>query len=199
MSMHENVDNYINYIEKKGISLSDESLALMQSIFKHKEVKNETYFLQEGEKSTEMAMVTKGLFRSFYIDEKGNDITKYFYPEGSLLFSYLAHLTNNNSMYSIQALEDSEILTAKVSDFEEAIKENYELLLYYKRILDEVLVNKEEHACSFKLLNSTERYKQFLTQCPGLEKRVKQYQLATYLGITPVSLSRIRNKLNLNK
>lgn len=58
---------------------------------------------------------------------------------------------------------------------------------------------KEEHACSFKLLNSAERYQQFLAQYPGLGKRIKQYQLASYLGITSVSLSRIRNKLNLNK
>jgi len=50
---------------------------------------------------------------------------------------------------------------------------------------------KEEHACSFKLLNSAERYQQFLAQYPGLGKRIKQYQLASYLGITSVSLSRI--------
>lgn len=116
-----------------------------------------------------------------------------------MLFSYVAYLTNKNSRYNIQALEDSEILVAKISDFEELMKENYQLLLFYKKTLDEILVSKEEHACSFKLLNSVERYKQFLDQYPGLEKRVKQYQLASYLGITPVSLSRIRNKLSLNK
>jgi len=65
--------------------------------------------------------------------------------------------------------------------------------------LDDALVLKEEHACSFKLLDSAERYMQFLAQYPGLEKRVKQYHIASYLGITPVSLSRIRKKLDLNK
>lgn len=187
------------YLEKRGISLDNDSLALLQNIFKYKLIENEMYFLREGEKSTEMAMVTKGLFRSYYIDEKGNDITKYFYQEGSVLFSYVAYQTQNNSMYSIQALEDSEILTARISDFEAVMKGNYQLLLIYKKILDDVLIMKEQHACSFKLLNSTERYKQFLAQYPGLEKRIKQYQLASYLGITPVSLCRIRNKLNLNK
>lgn len=102
-------------------------------------------------------------------------------------------------MYYIQALEDSEILVAKISDFEKIVEGNYQLLLFYKRMIDSVLVAKEEHASSFKLLNSLKRYKQFLTVYPGLEKRLKQCHLASYLGITPVSLSRIRKKSNLNK
>ncbi|HEX3029692.1 MAG TPA: Crp/Fnr family transcriptional regulator [Clostridia bacterium] len=199
MSVYESGEFSDIYFIEKGITLDADNLTLLQNIFKHMTIKRGMYFLREGEPSTEMAMVIKGLLRSFYIDEKGNDITKYFYAEGSMLFSYKAYITHNNSMYSIQALEDSEVLTASICDFVEVVKANDQLRLFYKKILDEALVMKEEHACSFKLLNSTERYKQFLAQYPGLEKRIKQHQLASYLGITPVSLSRIRNKLNLNK
>lgn len=187
------------YLKGKGITLDDDSFALLHNIFSQKTIKRDMYFLQEGEPSTKLAMITKGLFRTYYIDENGNDITKYFYPEGSMLFSYKAYITHKNSMYYVQALEDSEILEARISDFEEVVKSNIQLLTFYKKILDDALIMKEEHACSFKLLNSAERYQQFLAQYPGLEKRVKQYQLASYLGITPVSLSRIRNKINLNK
>lgn len=183
----------------KELSLGDDDLALLQSIFTKRTIHRKGYFLQAGDTSVELAMVTKGLFRSFYINEEGNDVTKYFYPEGSRLFSYKAHITNENSMYSIQALEDSEVLVAKISDFEEAVKSNPQLFSFYKKILDDALIMKEEHASSFKLLSSVERYKQFLAQYPGLEKRVKQHQLASYLGITPVSLSRIRKTLFLNK
>ncbi|HCW52385.1 MAG TPA: hypothetical protein DG753_01285 [Clostridium sp.] len=69
----------------------------------------------------------------------------------------------------------------------------------YKKLLDEAIVMKEEHACSFKLLNSLERYKRFKAMYPNLEQRIKQHHLASYLGITPVSLSRIRNKGKINK
>ncbi|HEX2944745.1 MAG TPA: Crp/Fnr family transcriptional regulator [Clostridia bacterium] len=199
MGEYQNGNYNAIYFKEKGITLDDDRFVLLQNIFLQKTIKRDMYFLREGEKSTELAMVTKGLFRTYYIDEKGNDITKYFYPEGSMLFSYKAYITHNNSMYSVQALEDSEILAAKISDFEEAVKGDIQLLSFYKKILDEALIMKDEHACSFKLLNSVDRYKQFLAQYPGLEKRVKQYQLASYLGITPVSLSRIKNKLNLNK
>ena len=199
MNKNGNIGYGTIFMRDKEIPLDNDSIALLQNIFSHKVLKKDMLFLQEGEKSTEVGLIMKGLFRSFYIDKKGNDITKYFYPEGSMLFSYAAYLTQKESMYNIQALEDSEILTAKIPDFEEIIEGNYQLLPFFKKILDEVLVTKGEHACSFKLLNSVERYKQFLAQYPGLEKRIKQYQLASYLGITPVSLSRIRNKLNLNK
>ncbi|MCX7774025.1 MAG: Crp/Fnr family transcriptional regulator [Clostridia bacterium] len=175
------------------------SSALLREIFKPRTIKKDGYFLNAGDKSTEIGYVRKGLFRSFYIDRKGQDVTKYFYPEGSTLFSYVAHLSGKESSYDIQALEDSELLVAKISDFESIVEGNYQLLWLYKKMIDKILVVKEEHAMSFKLLNSTERYKQFLEAYPGLEQRVKQYQLASYLGITPVSLSRIRNKLNLNK
>lgn len=187
------------FLNNGEISIDDDSLALLRKVFIPKTVKKDIYFLQEGEKSTQMALVRKGLFRSYYLDDKGNDVTKYFYPEGSMLFSYFAHLAGKETAYSIQALEDSEILVAKISDFERVVEGNYQLLSFYKKMIDCVLVMKEEHALSFKQLNSTDHYKQFLTQYPGLEKRIKQYQLASYLGITPVSLSRIRNKLNLNK
>jgi CRP-like cAMP-binding protein len=199
MGEYQNYADSAKYLKEKGITLNDDIFAILQSIFIKKTIKRDMYFLQEGEQSTELAMVIKGLFRTYYIDKKGNDITKYFYPEGSMLFSYKAYITHENSMYIIQALEDSEILAARITDFEKVVKSNIQLHSFYKKILDDALIMKEDHACSFKLLNSTERYKQFLTQYPGLEKRVKQYQLASYLGITPVSLSRIRNKLNLNK
>ena len=199
--MNENIYGGLwrNLLKSKTISLDEESIALLQNILKPKLLKKDNFFLQEGEKSTEIGFITKGIFRSYYIDKIGNDITKYFYKEGGILFSYVAHLCQNESKYYIQALEDSEILVAKISDFEKIVEENYQLLLFYKKMIDSALIMKEEHASSFKLLDSMERYKQFLTACPGVEKRLKQCHIASYLGITPVSLSRIRKKSNLNK
>jgi len=119
--------------------------------------------------------------------------------QGEILLSYYAHLSQTKSKYSIQALEDSEILVTNISEFEKLVEENYQLLLFYKTMVDVMLVKKEKHASSFTLLSSTQRYQQFFADCPGLEKRIKQYQLASYLGMTAVTLSRIRKKLNLIK
>ena len=188
-------DLLINLLKSKEISLDKESIYLLQNIFKPRLLKKDMFFLQEGEKSNEIGIIVKGIFRSYYIDKIGNDITKYFYEEGGLLFSYAAYLCKTQSMYYIQALEDSEILVAKISDFEKIVEGNYKLLLFYKKMIDSFLIMKEEHANSFKLLDSLGRYKQFLEAHPELEKRLKQYHIASYLGITPVSLSRIRKKI----
>ena len=199
--MNNNVYDHLwmRLFENNDIYLDKESISLLRSIFKPRILKKDMSFLEAGEKSTEIGFIVKGVFRSYYIDKMGNDITKYFYAESGILFSYAAYLSQKETEYCIQALEDSEILVAKILDFEKIVEGNYKLLLLYKKMIDSVLVMKEEHASSFKLLNSVERYKKFVSTYPDLEKRIKQRYLASYLGITPVSLSRIRKKLSINK
>ncbi|NPC91864.1 Crp/Fnr family transcriptional regulator [Bacillus sp. WMMC1349] len=184
---------------KFGVSLDDDNLAKVRAIFHPRTMKKNDFFIREGEKSTEIGLIMKGAFRSFYINEQGHDMTKYFYVEGDLILSYLAYISQKKSAYSIQALENSEIFVASIHDWEKIVDENYQLLSFYKRMVDTVLVMKEEHATSFKLWNSTERYNNFCASYPELNQRIKQCHLASYLGITPVSLSRIRTKQNLNK
>ncbi|WP_324824705.1 Crp/Fnr family transcriptional regulator [Sinanaerobacter sp. ZZT-01] len=180
------------------VSLDAVNLDILMSIFHQKMMKKNEFFIREGEKSTEIGLIIKGVFRSFYIDEQGNEITKYFHAEGDLLFSYLAYLSQKESTYYLQALEDSEILVTSVADFEKIMEGNYQLLLFNKKITESALVMKEEHAISFKLWDSMERYNNFSICFPGLEQRIKQCDLASYLGITPVSLSRLKAK-RLNK
>lgn len=186
-------------LQYNAVTLSEENINLLRCIFKPRAINKDHFFIDEGEKSTEIGIVIKGVFRSYYIDKMGNDITKYFYSEGGLLLSYVAYLTQKESNYTMQAIEDSEILVANISDLEKIIDGNYQLLLLCKKMIDRILVMKEEHAISFKLLDSAERYKLFLDTYPGLEARIKQCHLASYLGITPVSLSRLRKKLGINK
>lgn len=96
-----------NIMKNKGFVIDGNNIALLDSIFKEIEIKKNEFFLKQGDKSTEVAFVQKCVFRSFYIDTKGNDIMKYFYAEDSVLFSYVAYFTNKESAYYIQAVEDS--------------------------------------------------------------------------------------------
>ncbi len=189
----------INLLKFPVLSLDEKNTALLREIFSTKLVKKNGFFLNAGEPSKEVALIIKGVFRSFTVDQEGNDITKYFYSQGEMLLSYYAYLSRIESKYSIQALEDSEILVAKLSEFEKAVEGNYQLLLFYKKVIDNMLIKKEAYASSFTFLNNMQRYQQFLIDYPGLEQRIMQYQLASYLGMTPVTLSRIRKKLNIIK
>ena len=189
----------MKFLKRPELALDEKNAAILLGIFKPRQIRKEDYFLRSGEPSTEVGFILNGVFRSFYIDQNGNDVTKYFYMKNEILLSYYAYLTHSESKYSIQALEDSDILAAPVSEFEKAVEGNYRLLLFYKKMVDGMLVKKENHASSFTLLSSEQRYQQFLAAYPGIEKCVRQHQIASYLGITPVTLSRIRKKLHLIK
>jgi CRP-like cAMP-binding protein len=189
----------LNFQTEFTTLLNQQYLPTLEKIFIPVKMKKGDYFIRQGDVSNRLGFVIRGAFRSFVINETGNDITKYFYVEGSMLFSYAAYIQKKESSASIQALEDSEIRVASMSDLEEALNNDYQLMLLFKSKLDEVLMMKDQRASSFTMLNSTDRYRQFLVDYPGLEDRVRQYHLASYLGITPVSLSRIRKKLGIIK
>ena len=171
----------------------------LEKIFTERSVRKGEFFIRQGDMSGELAIVKKGLFRSYYIDNNGNDITKYFYPEESVLFSYAAYCSGTCTEYSVEALEDSVILAADANEFNKTVNCSVRLKEYYRKEIDKIIIAKEEHALSFKLLNGTERYQAFCNKNPGLENRIKQYNLATFLGMTPITLSRIRKKLKINK
>lgn len=186
-------------LRKKGIKVEECDLSKLREGLRLRKLKKGDFFIREGDMSHEIAIVKSGIFSAYYIEKNGLEAIKYFYSEESVLVSYYAYLTGRESGYYIQALEECEIYVMELCDFKQMVEDSYQLLYLCKKVLDEMLVMKEEHATSFTRLNSTERYQQFVDTYPGLEKRVKQYQIASYLGITPVSLSRIRRKLNLNK
>lgn len=186
-------------LRKKGIKIEEGDLSKLRAGLRLRKLKKGDFFVREGDISHEIAIVKKGIFSAYYIEKTGLEAIKYFYPEESVLVSYYAYLKGQESGYYIQALEECEIYVMELCDFKQMVEGSYQLLYLCKKALDEILIMKEDHATSFTRLNSTERYQQFVDTYPGLEKRVKQYQIASYLGITPVSLSRIRRKLNLNK
>lgn len=196
-SLPNQIPSYI--ISGFDFHISQDETSTLNAIFKPENIKKDAFFIRQGDLPYRIAYVVQGVFRSFINTEDGNDITKYFYMEKSILFSYAAYIQRTESSSSIQALEDSEILIANMADLEKALESDPDLAYLFKTKLDEVMLMKDRQVSSFKLLNSTDRYRQFLVDYPGLEDRVKQYHLASYLGITPVSLSRIRKKLELIK
>jgi len=184
---------------ERGAALGEEDLASLSTIVRPERLERGASFIREGEDSTRLALVVKGLFRSYYIDDEGRDYTKLFLPEGSILLSYYARLAGRPSAYFIEALEDSELLVADIADFERLTEASRGLLLLYKGFADSILVEKEGHRLSLISEKGEKRYLRFRRERPGLEARLKARDLASYLGLTPVSLSRLRRRLGLNK
>ncbi len=170
----------------------DEAFDTFFQLFRTKSVMAGDYFIRAGEKSTELAFVNAGLLRFFYQTKDGKEFNKSFITENQFASAYSAFLTGMPARFSIQALEESQLL---ICDLEQVIDlfDQHRCWERLGRILAEQLyIKKETREAEFLLDDAETRYHFFQKNYSGLEERIPQYHVASYLGITPVMLSRIR-------
>lgn len=173
----------------------DEQLKKIIALSKIRKIKKDECFIREGEFPKSFAYVYSGLFRYYYTNNKGNDFTKGFFFENSFISSYSAMILNRESYFSIEALEDAEIIEIDYEKWKTLLSNE---LVWHKLLLaliEKGYCIKESREREFLLFSAEERYKSFLKSFPYQQKRIKQHFIASYLGISPVSLSRIRKKL----
>lgn len=157
-------------------------------------VEHDSYYLSIGQIPKKIAFNLEGLFRYVYSDDKGNEFTKSIIPENNILASYSAMLNNAPSFFAIQALEDSYILDVPYHDWLELKATNRFWDFFLIRMLEKGFCIKEKRERDLLLLDAETRYRNFLEEFPGLEHRLTLQIIASYLGIKPESLSRIRKK-----
>ena len=170
----------------------------------HKRInlKRDEYFLREGDVPDRIAMIVSGMFRVFFTSEDGEERTLVFRNAGRLLSGFNSYSVTGESWYSIQAIENSTLSCIMLSDYQKLQEEHGCWRAIYTRYLESIYSEKELRERDFLSLDAETRYENLLSLYPGIETRVRQYHIASFLGISPVSLSRIRknrkNGLNLN-
>lgn len=185
--------------ELMSTTIPEEEQRTAMDIFKPARLSKKELFLKEGDIPNKLAYNVSGLLRCYYVDGKCNDVTKYFCFEGSVI-SYSALLLRQQSHYYIEALEYCLLLCADYRSFEQLTNDSLFWLKLIKKIQEQALIYKEERERSFQLETASERYVHLLRRHPHIEERINLGYIASYLGISQVSLSRIRSKLNkLNK
>lgn len=147
-----------------------------------------------GEKMTKVYFITKGIGRSYYVDSDGNDVTKSFLLEYNFCVSE-SFFTSEPSSQIFEAIEKMEVIEFCAEEFKRFMLSNPNLKEIYIQMLEQTIVYKMRRESAFQLESATERYLNFKKQFPTLENRVRQSYIASYLGMTPVSLSRIRRAL----
>lgn len=158
-------------------------------------VKQGEHFVRAGRVSRTIGFVKKGLFRYFYTTEDGVEFTKGLFDVNSVLSAYDAILENSPAHYTIEALEDSIIETVDYDKFHQLFSEAPCWNEFLVTLLQKGYLAKVRREREFLLMDAEQRYHSFLERYPGLEKRIKQHVIASYIGITPESLSRIRKKI----
>ncbi|SHF90701.1 cAMP-binding domain of CRP or a regulatory subunit of cAMP-dependent protein kinases [Fodinibius roseus] len=176
-------------------SLPSEQEDSFRALLSVEKIKKGNHFVRAGRMSRTIAFVKKGLFRYFYTSEDGVEFTKGFFNAQSVLSAYDAILENSPAHYTIEALEDSIIETVDYNKFHQLLSEAPCWNEFLVALLQKGYLAKVRREREFLLLDAEQRYRAFLERYPGLEKRIKQHVIASYIGITPESLSRIRKKI----
>ena len=181
------------------ITLSSEEEQYFTSLLKLKKLKKKQYLLQEGDISHHEYFVNKGCVRTYTIDEKGQEHIIQFAIEDWWTGDMYSFLTHTPAKYTIDALEDSELLCLEKSGLEELYIKVPKFEKFFRHLLQNAFVSLQERVIGNLSQPADERYCTFITKYAEMEKRLPLKQIASYLGITPESLSRIRSQYIKNK
>ncbi len=162
------------------------------SLFGTRVLQRGEYFLRAGDQSRELAFVNSGLLRFFYQTAAGKEVNQSFIPGNQFATAYSAFLTEMPARFSIQALEESHLLVADLRPVLELCDRHRCWERLGRLLAEQLYIKKETREAEFLLDDAETRYRNFQSAYPGLESRLAQYHVASYLGITPVALSRIR-------
>ncbi|MBN1533366.1 MAG: Crp/Fnr family transcriptional regulator [Spirochaetes bacterium] len=175
--------------------IPDEELRRNAGMMQLLRVEKNRYFIDIGEVPDKMGFIISGLFRVFYITEDGIDRTLVFREKNHFLSAFSAFLEGTPSWYAIQAIEESVLLCLTLQDYNRMMEHNSCWNTFVRKYVEELFIEKEKRERGFLSEDAATRYLTFLSSYPGFEERIPQHYIASYLGITPVALSRIRKKL----
>lgn len=196
-------ENYIDQFRKsldRFTPVREESFSKLRSLVKFKAVKKGAFLLHAGETAQKLHFVCEGILVSQFMTQDGSAHIKNFFLEGNFAASKVSLLLACPSSFSIQCLEDAVVIDIDFKKYKQLINEDNHLKHFYISYLEQNwIIENEKRQIAFATQTSTERYLTFLEEYPFLDKRVPQHHIASYLGITPTQLSRIRKDLNKNQ
>ncbi len=177
------------------IAIGDHEKEVCYSLFITKKLRKKHFLLKEGEPCKYLSFVEKGLLRSYTVDEKGSEHIIQFAPEGWWIADIYSLLTGEPSEYNIDAVEDTEMLVLTPEAYEELMVRAPAFERYYRLLMQNSLIAYQRRVTCALTRTAEETYTEFLRTYPHIAQRVPQHNIASYLGITPESLSRIRRQM----
>lgn len=184
---------YKYYSEKGG--LTAEQFEQLQPYFSFRTVPHNTFLLRAGELSHYAFFVEQGLLQSFSLDEKGGEHILQFAPEDWIISDRASQYFNRPSDYYIKAIEHSTIVFIQPEFMEKASLWSNAFACFLENSLQRNIYIQQKRINSLLAMTAKERYLSFMDMYPGMLLRVPQWMVASYLGITPESLSRVRREL----
>jgi len=168
--------------------------------FKEKTIYKGEHLFKVDDDVNDFYFLLDGIARYYYLTLDGKDFNKSFaYKKGHLLSSISSVLNLEKSPFSVEVLSDK--FTVLYISYEDFIELGYKYKFWHKltlKIYENLIIKKEKREADFLLLNATQRYEKFLIEYKDIVDIVPNYQIAAFLGITQIALSRIRKNINIS-
>jgi CRP-like cAMP-binding protein len=183
-----NLPFYIKNIAK----LSDQTEQQLSAIFKKEEFHNGHFLYQQGEICQHIFYIEKGFARVYYYSESGREITQWFFAENSFLTAVDSFYHHKPTLVYCELLEDSVIYSLRYTDMEIMLNENHDLARLAFHAVYEIAKKLAEYIIGLKFQSAEDRYKTLMKEYPLIFQRARLGHIASFLGITQETLSRIR-------
>ncbi|MDB2384973.1 Crp/Fnr family transcriptional regulator [Polaribacter sp.] len=177
------------------LSMPEASLKKLTDIMTLNKLPKNHIIAKEGVIPVDLYIIKNGIARSYYTDRNCKEYTRslFTFPDGAGALGALA--LQKPSRLTYECLTDCEVYQFNYKEFKQLIKEDIHISNFYVYALEKVFLRLDNKIYDITLFNATERYVRLKDQIPEIENMIPQYQIASYLNITPVQLSRIRKKL----
>ncbi|AJY74857.1 Crp/Fnr family transcriptional regulator [Paenibacillus beijingensis] len=177
-------------------SLSEEEQQAIVNELHIVEYNKGTVLIRQGDVPTKCYFILKGCVRQYSIDEEGREATSNFYTEEQAIAIFNHHKPDKSSDYTFMCVEDCTMVVGDLNTEQDMYKKYTQLESMTRKMIEESFSQLQEEFAAFIASSPEERVKALLMKRPSLLDRVPQHQLASYLGITPESLSRIKKRIH---
>lgn len=189
--MFDALNKYVSHC----VVLNKEEYAFFHSLLKHHTAAKKTFLLQKGEVCDFEAFILKGCIKKYYLDENGAEVIIQFGVENWWIGDLASFTEQQPSNLFIETIEDSEYLTISYANKEKLFAQLPKMERMFRLMVQRSYTVLQDRLFSTIANSAEERYLEFLKKYPEIPNRVPQHQIASYLGISPEFLSKIRAKL----
>lgn len=181
------------------VTLTEAEFELCKTFFIPKKIRRKQTLLLEGDVCTYNAFIEKGILRSYTTDEKGHEHIMQFAFEGWWITDLSSFLMGEHSTFTIEAIEDSELLLLTATAREELMDALPVFERYQRLLLQNAYIALQTRVNSALTATAEEKYTKLTISYPDIVARVPQHMIASYLGLSPETLSRVRKQITLRK
>ena len=181
---------------REKVELDENDIEILKPLFISRKLRKRQYVLNAGDVCQYITFVDKGMLRSFTVDSEGHEHVVQFAIEGWWVSDVGSFISGKDAMYNIEALEDCELLHLKKTSMDELLMKLPVMERFFRILMQNNVVALQRRAVAYMSLSAEEKYLKLMEVAPDIMQRASQQHIASYLSITPETLSRVRKKIS---